>query len=135
MGCAFVSNKQPLWFSGCHLHEEEHCLAAQAGGSGVHGHAEATSALHAASWPWGYPWLCVAQADARFEHVLSLIRSDTFGWADFFEPLVNSISSGGDFYLLANDFVSYLEAQARARATVPGLASKRVAPCVSWPTA
>jgi hypothetical protein len=73
--------------------------------------------------------LCVAQTDARFEHVLSLIRSDTFGWADFFEPLVNSISSGGDFYLLANDFVSYLEAQARARGTL-----LRVVPCVSRPT-
>ena len=56
--------------------------------------------------------VCAAQLDARYDHVLSLIRSDTFGWADFFEPLVNSISVGGDFYLLANDFVSYLEAQA-----------------------
>ena len=52
-----------------------------------------------------------AQPDPRYEHVLSLIRSDMFGWADFFEPLVNSISAGGDFYLLANDFASYLEAQ------------------------
>ncbi len=61
--------------------------------------------------------------------MLSLIRSDTFGWADFFEPLVNSISSGGDFYLLANDFVSYLEAQARQ-----GHIAAESAPCVSQPT-
>ena len=53
----------------------------------------------------------VAQPDARFDHVLNLIRTDKFGWADFFEPLVNSISASGDFYLLANDFASYLEAQ------------------------
>lgn len=69
-------------------------------------HRMQLAGLRDACWPR-------AQPDARYEHVLSLIRADTFGWADFFEPLVHSISSGGDFYLLANDFVSYLEAQAR----------------------
>lgn len=52
-----------------------------------------------------------AQPDQRFEHVVSLIRMGTFGWADFFEPIVDSITSGGDYYLLANDFPSYIEAQ------------------------
>lgn len=42
-----------------------------------------------------------------------MIRSGTFGWADFFQPLCDSIDgpSATDFYLLANDFPSYLEAQ------------------------
>ena len=47
---------------------------------------------------------------------LDLIRSGTFGWADFFAPLVASISGGGDFYLLANDFPSYCDAQERVDA-------------------
>lgn len=51
------------------------------------------------------------QPDQRFEHVVSLVRKGTFGWADFFEPVMDSITSGGDYYLLANDFPSYIEAQ------------------------
>ena len=51
------------------------------------------------------------QPDQRFEHVVSLVRNGTFGWADFFEPVMESITSGGDYYLLANDFPSYIEAQ------------------------
>ncbi|KAK9801928.1 hypothetical protein WJX73_005816 [Symbiochloris irregularis] len=49
--------------------------------------------------------------DPRFLHVLDLIRQGTFGWEDFFEPLVESITTGGDFYLLANDFPSYIAVQ------------------------
>ena len=44
---------------------------------------------------------------------MSLIRKGVFGWADFFEPLVDSVTTGGDYYLLANDFPSYIEAQVR----------------------
>ncbi|CAL8466863.1 g6399 [Coccomyxa elongata] len=51
--------------------------------------------------------------DSRFEHVVGLIRKGVFGWADFFEPLVDSVTSGGDYYLLANDFPSYIDAQAK----------------------
>ena len=51
------------------------------------------------------------QPDQRFEHVVNLVRKGTFGWADFFEPVMDSITSGGDYYLLANDFPSYIEAQ------------------------
>ena len=42
---------------------------------------------------------------------MSLVRKGMFGWADFFEPIMESITSGGDYYLLANDFPSYIEAQ------------------------
>lgn len=49
--------------------------------------------------------------DARFLHIVDLIRKGTFGWADFFGPLCQSVTGAGDFYLLANDFPSYLEAQ------------------------
>ncbi len=55
--------------------------------------------------------LVCAQPDSRFEHVVGLIRKGVFGWADFFEPLVDSVTSGGDYYLLANDFPSYIDAQ------------------------
>lgn len=53
----------------------------------------------------------VVQLDPRFERVTSLIRQGTFGWGDFFEPLVASITTGSDYYLLANDFPSYIDAQ------------------------
>ncbi len=43
--------------------------------------------------------------------MVNLVRKGTFGWADFFEPVMDSITSGGDYYLLANDFSSYIEAQ------------------------
>ena len=55
------------------------------------------------------------QPDQRFEHVVSLIRKGEFGWADFFEPVMDSITSGGDYYLLANDFPSYIDAQVLRR--------------------
>ncbi len=55
--------------------------------------------------------MCAVQPDSRFEHVVGLIRKGVFGWADFFEPLVDSVTSGGDYYLLANDFPSYIDAQ------------------------
>eukprot|EP00983_Pelagomonas_calceolata_P000858 31199-Pelagomonas_calceolata.AAC.1 len=34
-----------------------------------------------------------------------------FGWNDYLEPILHNITVGGDYYLVANDFVPYLEAQ------------------------
>jgi len=68
--------------------------------------------------------------DASFEHVVGLIRRGTFGWADFFEPLCDSITSGADFYLVANDFPAYIDAQARVDAAykdVDGWTKKSIA--------
>ena len=42
---------------------------------------------------------------------MGLIKQGEFGWDDFFQPMVESITTGADFYLLANDFPSYIEAQ------------------------
>ena len=41
-----------------------------------------------------------------------------FGWADFFEPLVDSVTTGADYYLLANDFPSYIDAQVHSSVTL-----------------
>ena len=49
--------------------------------------------------------------DGRFNAVCASIRSGAFGFADFFAPLMDSIQTG-DYYLLAPDFNSYLDAQA-----------------------
>eukprot|EP00958_Prasinococcus_capsulatus_P024188 scaffold3743_cov389-Prasinococcus_capsulatus_cf.AAC.15 len=53
------------------------------------------------------------KTDDRFYHVLNLIRSGTFGWADYFSTLIQSLdtSDGGDYYLLGHDFEDYLRAQ------------------------
>jgi starch phosphorylase len=53
------------------------------------------------------------QVDPQFEHATNLIRNGHFGWADYFQPLIDSITGSRDYYLLANDFSSYLEAQER----------------------
>lgn len=50
------------------------------------------------------------QPDSRFNHVVNMIRTGTFGWADYFAPLVDAITFS-DYYLLANDFPAYLDAQ------------------------
>ena len=60
---------------------------------------------------WSIPMHCVLQLDPRYTRVTDLIRNGEFGWDDFFEPMVTSITSGSDYYLLANDFPSYIEAQ------------------------
>lgn len=48
--------------------------------------------------------------DDRFTHVVDMIRSGVFGWADYFGPLVDNITYI-DYYLLANDFAAYIDAQ------------------------
>ena len=53
------------------------------------------------------------QVDPQFLHAINLISSGHFGWADYFNPLVESVTGGRDYYLLANDFNSYLQAQER----------------------
>lgn len=40
-----------------------------------------------------------------------LCSSGYFGWEDYFAPVVDAITSGGDYYLVANDFPGYLDAQ------------------------
>lgn len=56
---------------------------------------------------------CVVQPDPRFEGALGMIRSGVFGWEGYFEQLIESLSGSSDYYLLANDFPSYLQAQVR----------------------
>jgi len=55
----------------------------------------------------------ITQPDPRFEAVLNLIRSGEFGWEGYFAQLIDSLNGSSDYYLLANDFPSYLEAQVR----------------------
>ena len=43
--------------------------------------------------------------------MLNVIRSGEFGWEGYFAQLIDSLSGSSDYYLLANDFPSYLEAQ------------------------
>merc|ERR1719460_3585108 len=59
------------------------------------------------------------QPDTTFTRACEMVRSGTFGWTDYFTPLLNSIEGQGasDFYLLANDFKSYCEAQRRVDET------------------
>merc|ERR1739848_119436 len=51
--------------------------------------------------------------DHRFEEVCQTIRSGAFGWPDYFAPVIDGISgkTGADYYLVANDFPGYLDAQ------------------------
>lgn len=53
--------------------------------------------------------------DERYTQVLNMIRNGSFGWADYFSPLINSLEglAGGDYYLCANDFIPYIEMQVR----------------------
>ena len=52
------------------------------------------------------------EVDPRFTAVLSMIRKGTFGWQEFFAPVVANIE-GPDHYLVATDFPEYLDIQAR----------------------
>lgn len=53
------------------------------------------------------------QPDPQFQHAINLVQNGHFGWADYFQPLVDSVTGSRDYYLLANDFASYLDAQER----------------------
>jgi hypothetical protein len=66
------------------------------------------------------------------QHVLSSVASwvpqlmpacsGAFGYEDFFAPVLDAITTGGDYYLVANDFVPYIEAQARGQVGGSGCA-------------
>ena len=56
---------------------------------------------------------CV-QLDPEFKATVDLIRSGMFGYEDFFSDVLDSITHGSDYYLLANDFQSYIKAQVTA---------------------
>ena len=51
------------------------------------------------------------QVDPKFQGVVDLIRSGHFGYADYFTDILNNVTTGSDYYLVANDFPSYIEAQ------------------------
>ncbi|KAJ6811893.1 glycogen phosphorylase 1-like isoform X1 [Iris pallida] len=50
----------------------------------------------------------------QFSRVVRKIRDGYFGSEVYFKSLCDSLEGSGDFYLLGNDFASYLEAQAEA---------------------
>uniref|UniRef100_A0A7R9VNN3 Alpha-1,4 glucan phosphorylase n=1 Tax=Chlamydomonas euryale TaxID=1486919 RepID=A0A7R9VNN3_9CHLO len=54
--------------------------------------------------------------DPRFTHVVNMIRTGHFGWEDYFAPIIDAITVS-DYYLVANDFVPYLDMQAKVDAT------------------
>jgi glycogen phosphorylase len=48
---------------------------------------------------------------ADFQRAVELVRSGAFGWEDYFAPMLDAISGGSDYYLVANDFDAYVAAQ------------------------
>lgn len=62
---------------------------------------------------------CILQLDPDFKATVDLIRSGEFGYEDFFSDVLDSITHGPDYYLLANDFQSYLKAQVCLVAAAP----------------
>jgi len=58
--------------------------------------------------------------DNRWDKVVEAIREGEFGDAKYFKPLMDNIDDmqiGNDWFLLANDFASYLDAQTEVDAT------------------
>eukprot|EP00878_Enallax_costatus_P000865 GHUV01000991.1.p1 GENE.GHUV01000991.1~~GHUV01000991.1.p1 ORF type:complete len:874 (+),score=316.12 GHUV01000991.1:204-2825(+) len=54
------------------------------------------------------------KTDKRFDEIMRDIENGMFGDKEYFKPLVDSISNmkvGNDWFLVANDFASYLDAQ------------------------
>ncbi|KAF8457595.1 glycogen phosphorylase-like protein [Kalaharituber pfeilii] len=49
--------------------------------------------------------------DPKLQAVFDEIQKGTFGTPELFEPLIHSISEGGDYYLVSDDFQSYIDAQ------------------------
>jgi len=80
---------------------------------------------HPADMGWGWGWHTVQPmstglnpADGvcgcRFDEIMTDIETGMFGDKEYFKPLVDSISNmkvGNDWFLVANDFASYLDAQ------------------------
>ena len=54
--------------------------------------------------------------DPRFDAVLAMIRYDEFGWSDYFQPIVESVTGKNDRYLVGTDFADYIKAQEKADA-------------------
>lgn len=57
--------------------------------------------------------------DPRWNKALQMVKDGVFGDKDYFEDLVASVTDmnrGNDWFLLANDFASYMDAQDRADA-------------------
>ncbi|EMS17871.1 glycogen phosphorylase-2, putative [Entamoeba histolytica HM-3:IMSS] len=55
--------------------------------------------------------------DERLYDVLKAISGGMFGAADWFNKLIGQFWGGNDYYLVAHDFASYLEAQMKVDAT------------------
>ncbi|KAI8098924.1 glycosyl transferase [Halteromyces radiatus] len=49
--------------------------------------------------------------DANLQGVLDFIESGVFGEASIFNPLIDTLTYGGDYYLISQDFDDYLNAQ------------------------
>jgi len=49
--------------------------------------------------------------DPSLKAVFNVIRKGMFGTPELFEPLIDSIEHGGDYYLVSDDFQSYMHAQ------------------------
>jgi hypothetical protein len=50
------------------------------------------------------------ELDPRFKATVAQIRNDTFGWQEFFAPILSNIE-GEDYYLVATDFPDYIAIQ------------------------
>lgn len=52
----------------------------------------------------------------KLELVIEAVRSGHFGEYNIFSPLMETLTSGGDYYLISADFDSYMDAQERVDA-------------------
>lgn len=61
---------------------------------------------------------CAQDYDPRWVEAFDMIRDGVFGDAEYFKDLVDSVNdvpkSGNDWFLVANDFSSYMDAQVSA---------------------
>lgn len=55
--------------------------------------------------------------DEQLQVVIDTIQSGQFGDASVFAPLINTLTYGGDFYLISADFDAYLQANEKVDAT------------------
>ncbi len=59
----------------------------------------------------------VQNYDPRWKEAFKMISDGVFGDTEYFEDMVASVNDiparGNDWFLLANDFASYMDAQAR----------------------